>query len=76
MDETKIKVISVGVTLSNKYPFEAVVDTLSNIQKRPEWDENIDGLQVFQSFANNGHIYRTRYTPVTKVTLPEDSIEK
>ncbi|CAI2366184.1 unnamed protein product [Moneuplotes crassus] len=74
--QSKIKVVSVGTTLTNAYPFEMVVTALNDIHKRPEWDETIDGLQVFQNFATNGFIYRTRFAPVTKVTLPEDSIEK
>ena len=64
------------VTMDKKYPFGMVVNALSDINKRPEWDENIEGLQVFQNFATNGFIYRTKYKCVSKVALPEDSVEK
>jgi len=49
-------------TMPAIYPFGMVVNALSDIHKKPEWDSQIEGLQVFQNFATNGFIYRTCYT--------------
>ena len=62
IDEVATKVMATCVTMPAIYPFGMVVNALSDIHKKPEWDSQIEGLQVFQNFATNGFIYRTCYT--------------
>lgn len=75
-EEDPVMVIATWATLSNLYPFGMVVNAVSDIRKRLDWDEGVEGIQVLQNFATNGFIYRTKYKSISKVTLPEDTFEK
>jgi hypothetical protein len=76
IDEVPIKVIATLATMNNLLPFGMVVNALSDVNKRIEWDDNIENIQMLQNFATNGFIFRTKYKSISKITPAQDSVEK
>lgn len=62
--------------MTNLLPFGMIVNALSDVKKRKEWDDSIEGIQMLQNFANNGFIFRTKYKSISKITPPQDTVEK
>jgi hypothetical protein len=64
------------ISVEDVYQFGMVVNAVSDIYKRREWDRSIADVQVLQKFATNGFLYHTVYHSASKVTPAEDFLEK